>query len=214
MSQREHNNVGSEPERFLAFHFRIVMSVLVGPAVTWIRLERVIDNKPSVVKKAERLRRLAIVLVTFRRAIRKLELQMVNRVVVWQLNHFLSWKHFFHLSPKRLVHSVIIVSIKKAAVLEVCPQSADFILVENDVAVPSNEDERIREEALAVDVDELISRVNVKAGVLFDEREKVDFGGWVVVPIATSGIFEAGNLERAGDAGRLSLANLTQQESS
>ena len=47
---------------------------------------------------------------------------------------------------------------------------------------------------------------------MFDEGEEVDFCRWVVVPIAATGILDAGNLERTGDAGRLGLANLAQQE--
>src|SRR3990172_3584913 len=85
-----------------------------------------------IMKTPESLRRPAVMLVYFRQAVRKIVKDMVNRVRKRQLDHFLVRKNFFYLSSEMLVHAVIIIRIKKAAVCQIRSQSFRFALARSE----------------------------------------------------------------------------------
>ena len=80
MFQRPDDNICSYPEGLLPFILRIAVDFGVVPAVTGIRLIGVVDAEATVIEQAESLRWFAIVLVNFGKAIRKIEMAMIEPI--------------------------------------------------------------------------------------------------------------------------------------
>ena len=71
-------------------------------------------------EQSKSLRWLTVVLMRLWYTIRKAEMAIVNAIAEWQLDQFFIWKHIFHFTPKSFIHSIIIISIKKSALHQIC----------------------------------------------------------------------------------------------
>jgi len=148
-------------------------------------------------KKSEALRRFIIVCMDFGRTVRKIVMAAVQTIRIWKLYQLLLRENFLYLTAKCLVHSIIIVSVKKAAVLQVCSQSLHFKFRKSYVPVSRHEYEWIGEELIIRYFDKLVNRIDIDQRVLLNKPEQIDFLIWIVIPIAAASVLQALNLKRA-----------------
>src|ERR1051325_7626652 len=185
-------------KRFLAFCRGVAVDLGVVPAVAGVRLICIIEDEPSVMEEAEPLGGLSVVLVGLGRAVRKLVLAVIESKGIGKLHELLLGEHLLDLAPEGLIHAVVVVRINEAAVLQTGPQPLDLEVGERDVPMPGRENERIGEEPVIRNFDELVGGFHIDQGMLPDERQQVHFLLLVVVPIAAARIFQARDFEGAG----------------
>ncbi len=94
MFQRPDDDIRSETQRFLTFFFGVAVDIWVVPAIAGIGLIGVEYTEPTIAKKPETLRWFAIVLMSFRYAVRKIEMAMIEAIRKWQFLKILLGKYF------------------------------------------------------------------------------------------------------------------------
>src|SRR5208283_3948452 len=109
------------------FFFGNVVHVGIIPAVAGVGLIRVIDAHSAVVKQAESLRGLPVVLHDFRAAVGKIVIAMIDAVGEGKFRKILIGENFFHFPADVFIQAVIFVYVEKSSVLQVCAQTRNFV---------------------------------------------------------------------------------------
>ena len=129
--------------------------------------------------------------------VRKSERRGKNRMTEGKFDEVCVREDLLHLAPEGTIHTIVIVSVQKAAAFEVGPQALRFNIGERDIAVARKEEERVGKELLTGDVNIFILWVDVDGGVSADEAKQVHLCRRIIVPIAAAGILDARNGEGA-----------------
>jgi len=212
LRQNPHDDVGAELESLFSLFWRILVNFRISPTVAGIAFVGVEHAEPTFVEDAESLSWFSVVFVRFGGPVRKVEVAMEETVREGELNELFVREYFTHLTADGCVQSVVVIDVEKPTIEEVCSEPAGFLGGKDYVAVTGEEEHGILEEGIAREVNSFKDRFNGDGGVLLDKAEQVYFCGGVVVPVSTTVVFKAGNLE--GAFGGLShKARSTEKES-
>ena len=101
-----------------------------------------------------------------------------------------------NLPPKRLIHSIVVIGMEKASVLQIPPQDQHFLIRKQDVSMTGHIDERHVPEIGTRDSHDLLSGGYRERRAPADFCEQVRKAGRVGIPIPTAAIMEAADRER------------------
>src|SRR5690606_37316664 len=120
------DDVCTHSKCFLPHFSRIVVHFRILPSVAQIGFVSVHQNKSFFNEDSECLRPLAVVLMDFRNSTRKGIRLLEYLMIRGNFHQRIIGKNALDLTSDILIHSVVVVNMKKSAAFQVIPQILDF----------------------------------------------------------------------------------------
>jgi hypothetical protein len=193
VSYRVRKEVYSHPECGLSLLRRIVVHLGIFPPIAQVRLIRVVDYEPAIEKDAESLRRLAVVSMDFRHALRKLVHDMIDGMIEWNFDQRLIGKEPSQLAADRDVHAIVVVGVEKPSLLQVSPEGDEVTIGPVHVTVPGHIEIRNVPKLIIPESDDLLLARYPKGCAGADGGEQVWKTGGIGVPVAAPVVVQPAN---------------------
>ena len=113
------DNIGAHLQCLQSFVLRIIVNALVFPSVSKVALIRVEQYQPAFVDKAKPLGGLAVMLMHFRWAARKVIHYMINWVRIRDFDQWPVRIDPFDFTTKTFIQAIVVVNMKESAAPEV-----------------------------------------------------------------------------------------------
>ena len=135
MGQRPDNNVGSHAQCRLTGYLRVIVDMCILPAISQIGLIRIEDDDAVAIEQSKCLWPLAIMFVNFRQSLREFEMTTEKAVIGGQFDEALAGIQALHFPAEGLVHTIIVVGMKKATGIEIVTESIYLRVCEENISV-------------------------------------------------------------------------------
>ncbi len=193
MFQRPDDNIRPDSEGFLALRLGVAVDFGIVPTIARIGLIGIEYAEAAVIEQTEALGGFAIVIVSFRHAVREIEMAMIKAIGERQFHQILFGEDSFQLRTDGGIEAVIVINIEKPSGVAIGPQALDFSFSKIDAAVTGHKNKGIIENIVARHINPRIFRIYVDIRIFCKEPQHVRFLGLAVVPIASTRIFQARN---------------------
>jgi hypothetical protein len=142
-------------------------------------------------KKTKSLGRFAIMFMDFGQSGGKIVKNVIDGMAEREFRQIISREDPSDFSAKGFIHPVIVIGVKESALREILAQPLNFFLTEPDVTMASHEEEWMLKELWILKLQNRLLLHNLYAGSLINFTHQVRDDRPVVVPIASTTIFQS-----------------------